>query len=185
MFPTRTAGSPVNQWTWYRSKNQNPNRNPGTEVADLANDWELIGTENDNDADYTPQGVDNDAGPARRHRNGRDLLPAGQGGSIPIRKAATDKAAVGVSANPVQADVANADNNSPDFQHNETNRMVPENASKGTPVLGSNGRASPVAVDRNEDRDTLTYQLDNDNNAANDVPLGSKMELQRTYPSFP
>ena len=80
-------------------------------------------------------------------------------------------AAVGVSANPVQADLAASDNNSPDFQHNETTRMVPENASKGTAVLGSDGQASPVVVDRNEDNDILTYQLDNDNDASNEVAL--------------
>ena len=56
-------------------------------------------------------------------------------------------------------DVSDADNNSPDYALNETNRTVLESASKGTDV----GR--PVVVNRNEDNDTLTYQLDNNNDA--------------------
>ena len=70
-----------------------------------------------------------------------------------------NKAAVGISANPVQPDVSDADNNSPDYALNETNRTVLESASKGTNV----GRL--VEVNQNEDNDILTYQLDDNNDA--------------------
>ena len=38
----------------------------------------------------------------------------------------SDKAAVGISAHRVQADVSDEDNNSPDFNQNATTRSVPE-----------------------------------------------------------
>ena len=148
-------------WTWYRSKNQNPNRDPGTEVTDLTQEWELIiGQANEV---YTPQGKDasnpppsGDAVDETWFLLARVEYTDTEGGS---------KAAVGISANAVQADVSDADNNSPDYTLNETNRTVPENASKGTDV----GR--PVVVNQNEDNDILTYQLDNDNDAKTPVVL--------------
>ena len=155
-------------WTWYRSKNQSPNRDPGTEVTDLTQEWELI-TGQANAAAYTPQGKDaSEAPPSGNAVDETWFLLA--------RVEYTDaegenKAAVGISANPVQPDVSDADNNSPDYNLNETNRTVPESASKGTHV----GR--PVVVNRNEDNDILTYQLD-DNNDAEDG-LGTTGDVGR------
>ena len=145
-------------WTWYRSKNQKPNRNPGTEVANLTNDWEQI--TGANTVDYIPQGVNSDADPATDTAVDETsfLLARVTYTDTP---GGADRAAVGVSANPVQANVTHADNNSPDFNANEDTRTVAENALIGTDV----GR--PVVVNRNEDNDILTYQLDNDNNADN------------------
>ena len=144
-------------WTWYRSKNQNPNRDPGTAVADLAQEWEEItgtgrfsGTGN---MTYNPQGRTADTQNPMVDETwfllARVVYTDGT--------TATDRVAVGISANAVQADVSDADNNSPDYTLNETNRTVLESASKGTNV----GR--PVIVNRNEDQDILTYELDNNN----------------------
>ena len=72
---------------------------------------------------------------------------------------ATDEAdngnelAFGITANPVRADVADSANNSPDFRASKTTRTIPEDTAVGDPI----GR--PVAVDINEDNDTLTYEL--------------------------
>ena len=171
---------PSESWTWYRSKVSNPNRSPSIDNTDTAfiSEWEMITTISgnpvptdvtvlDNDT-YTPQGDDasidnaNEPGDVAADEGwfllGRVVYTDGTG--------ATDRAAVGISANAVQADVSDADNNSPDYTLNEINRTVLESASKGTNV----GR--PVIVDRNEDQDTLTYELDDDNVAGNPLADG-------------
>ena len=111
-----------------------------------------------NAATYTPQGKDCVGRPSRQD------MRVDETWFLLARVEYTDaegenKAAVGISANAVQADVSDADNNSPDYTLNETNRTVPESASKGTNV----GR--PVVVNQNEDNDILTYQLDDNNDA--------------------
>ena len=63
------------------------------------------------------------------------------------------KVAVGISAYPVRANVTDEDNNSPDFNQNETTREIPEDTAVGMPV------GDVVDVDRNEDSDVLTYEI--------------------------
>ena len=146
-------------WTWYRSKNSNPGPNPGTDVADLDQEWELIdGAEA---ATYEPQG--RTAGTQEDMEDETWFLLARV---VYTDAEAGSKAAVGISANAVQADVSDADNNSPDYTLNETTRTVPESATIGTNV------DRPVIVDRNEDQDTLTYELDDDNVAGNPLADG-------------
>ena len=75
--------------------------------------------------------------------------------------ATDDKMARGVSAYPVQAEVSDADNGSPGFSPSgDYARSVPENTDVGTD-LGS----PVVAID--PDGDTLTYELDNDDDPTN------------------
>ena len=129
-------------WTWYRAKVSNPNPDPGTDTTDLTDQWVLIIPANA--AAYTP--VEDDEG---------EFLLA--------RVEYTDthgaeKAAVGLSAYKVQADVEDDDNNSPDFNQDTTTRTILESAAVGD-LVGPN---NPVDVDENEDGDRLTYQLDND-----------------------
>ena len=73
-------------------------------------------------------------------------------GDVPDDNTATSTA-IGVSAYPVRADVADEDNNSPDFRGARTTRTVPEDTPVGDPV------SSPVMVDINEDDDVLTYEI--------------------------
>ena len=164
-------------WTWYRSKVSNPNRSPSIDNTDTAfiSEWEMITPISGNpvptgvtvldDDTYTPQGDDASIDNADQAGD----VAADEGwfllGRVVYtdRTGDTDRAAVGISANAVQADVSDADNNSPDYTLNETNRTVLESASKGTNV------GLPVIVDRNEDQDTLTYELDDDNVAGNPV----------------
>ncbi len=130
-------------WTWYRAKVSDPNRTPGASEASLASEWQLIGAATDDE--YTPTAADQD-----KHLLARVTYTDDHGPT---------KQTVGVSANAVQADVSDLNNNSPDFNRSETTRSVDEEAAKGT-VVGE-----PVDVDRNEDGDTLTYELDNDTDA--------------------
>ena len=169
-------------WTWYRAKVRTPNSNPSNDETDTAftNEWQLItdltgenpANPNPQGADvgentltYTPQGddtsVDNTA-------NAGDVA-ADEGWHLLARVTYSDpqsevgddpKAAVGISAYPVKADVSDDANNSPDFNQDTTTRTVPENRGIGMTV------GQPVDVDQNEDRDRLTYQLDNDRDAA-------------------
>ena len=137
-------------WSWYRSKVASPNRSPGSAVTDLAAEWELIGTATGED--YEPQG--RTAGTTEDAVDETWFLLARAEYMDPE---ATGKATVGISAYAVRADVSDADNNSPDFNQNTTTRTVPENTAVGSDV------GDEVDVDQNEDRDTLTYELDNDN----------------------
>ena len=185
--PDGVASSPT--WTWYRAKVRNPNRNPSTDNTDTAftNEWQLImdltGASPPNPTPsvitkvgedsptYTPQGDDTSLDNAD---NPGDVA-ADEEWHLLARVTYTDpqsmvdddpKAAVGISANPVQADVSDDDNNSPDFNQDRTTRTVREDAGLGTAV------GDQVDVDQNEDSDTLTYELDNDKDASTalDVP---------------
>ena len=166
-------------WTWYRAKNSNPNRKPSTDDTNAAfiNEWEMItdlaalsGTDRnplpsgvtdpgENTETYTPQGDDTSVDNAQVGNEGD--VAADEGWYLLARveytdPEAIDKAAVGISAYPVRADVSDDDNNSPDFNQDTTTRTVPEDRGVGMTV------GLPVDVDVNEDGDTLTYQLDND-----------------------
>ena len=136
-------------WTWYRAKVRKPNPNVGTTVLALGDEWELIA--NENTADYTPQGVNSEANPAT-------TVAVDEGWHLLARVVYTDphgaeKEAVGISANPVRANVTDEDNNSPDFNQSETTREVPEDTAVDMPV------GDVVDVDRNEDSDVLTYEI--------------------------
>ena len=154
----------VSSWRWYQAKVSNPNRNPDLDALDA--EWAMIaaGTGGADSSTYTPQGDDADTEDVE--------LTIDEGKHLLVTASYTDgesepdddpKMAFGISANPVRADVSDEDNNSPDFRLNETTRTVPENIAVGQPV----GR--PVMVDTNEDNDTLTYELDNDNIGENPV----------------
>ena len=173
------------EYTWYRSKVTNPNRNPGTTEAALAGEWEKIEAEwnepspdpvsqltacqieTDNVAAnefYTPQG---DCAPTTAKENtllgqsdeGKYLLvravykddSAVEDDDTPDESATTT--AIGISAYSVRGDVSRNDNNSPDFNASETTRSIPESTAVGMAV------GLPVDVDRNEDDDTLTYEI--------------------------
>ena len=175
-------------WTWYRAKVSNPNRNPSTDDTNVAfiNEWQIItDVSSTNPADdatilsgatYTPQGDDADVDNTDADNAGDVALD--EGWHLLARVQYTDpedagKAAVGISPYPVKADVSDADNNSPDFNQDTTTRTEPENTAVGDPV----GRNNPVDVDQNEDGDRLTYQLDNDRNAATplNAPTGAQI----------
>ena len=182
-------GTPIGMptWTWYRSKVSNPNRNPSTDNTNTAfkNEWEMITdlttAEPSNpgpldatmiiDAEtYIPQGDD---ASIDNTQNGNDGdVAKDEGWFLLARVTYTDpqssegddpKAAVGISAHPVQADVSDVDNNSPDFNQDTTTRTVTEDAAIGTAV------GDEVDVDRNEDNDTLTYERDDDIDPNNPV----------------
>ena len=153
-------------WTWYRSKVADPNKNPGTAVADLAAEWEAIGTATD--AAYTPQGVNNNEVPATGTvmDEGEFLLARVEYNDTPSD---VIQAAVVISAYAVRADVADNVNNSPDFNVNKTTRRVAETAAVDTAV------GVPVDVDQNEDNDVLTYTLDNNGMADDQLPTGTNL----------
>ena len=155
-------------WQWYRAKVSNPDPNPdlGT-IDDAASQWVLIGdsTAADDNVDnatgaYTPQGTDADmtaaADPAVDE--GKKLLVLATYDD-PLTDSTDDNddvQAFAITAYPVQADVADSDNNSPDFASSNAKRTIAESVKKGDAV----GR--PVMVETNEDGDTLTYELDDD-----------------------
>ena len=134
-------------WQWYRAKNSNPDLDPDTTT--LATDWEAISGASS--MSYIPQVIDQDW---------KLLVMAdytdGEGAG---------KSAIGTTYMSVRENVSDDDNNSPDFTHNTTTRSVPEDTAVGANV------GSPVQVDINEDNDTLTYELDNDNDRTNDLLL--------------
>ena len=162
--PDDVTGSPT--WTWWRAKVADPNRTPGAMDADLSAEWEQI-TEQSTD-DYTPQGKDAsaDSPSGEAVDENRHLLARAQY----IDKEGSTKVALGISAYPVQADVADEVNNSPDFNQNKTTRTVPENTAVDQNV------GAPVDVDQNEDNDVLTYELDNNNNATDSLPTGATLD---------
>ena len=134
--PVVAVESPT--WTWYRAKVSNPNRSVGATVLALADEWELIDDANAATYDQTDD------------YEGLYLLARVE---YTDQAGTEGKMAVGISANPVQADVLPADNNSPDFNASTTTREIPENTAVGDPV------GDPVDVDRNEDNDILTYEI--------------------------
>lgn len=137
-------------WQWYRAKVSNPNLSPDPD--ELGNEWTLItGATN---AEYTPQGVDNDVSPpAGTKMDEGAFLLARVAYSDGYTGTATTTAAVGITAYPTRADVSNTLNNSPDFNASKTTRTIPEDTAVGMPV------GDPVDVDRNEDGDVLTYEI--------------------------
>ena len=149
-------------WTWYRSKATTPNpiTDPSdTEAIDL--EWERITTATDDE--YTPVSAD----------QGKFLLARVTYTDTP---GGANRAAVGRSVNTVRADVSNEMNNSPDFNASEVTRSIPEDTAVGDPV------GEVVDVDRNEDFDTLTYEIvevrvtgdgNADHEAADDTTVGS------------
>ena len=137
--PDIVADSPVPTWQWYRAKVTDPNRSPNP--ASLSGEWEMASTTvGVADAeDYTPVAAD----------EGKHLLAR----VVEYTDGAGTSTVVGITANPVRADVSNDDNNSPDFNTSKTTRMIPEDTAVGMPV------GEPVDVDRNEDGDILTYEI--------------------------
>ena len=140
-----------------------------------ASQWVMIGpgsdTVDDDDADdhaeriYTPRGTDAGATAAADPAVDEDkklLVVATYDDTLTATTTADDMVrAFAITANAVQADVADSDNNSPDFASSNAKRTIAESAKKGDAV----GR--PVMVETNEDGDTLTYELD-DNLEADD-----------------
>ena len=141
-------------WTWYRAKVSNPNRNPGTGTDALANEWELIDSAKSDT--YTPQGVDNDVSPPSGTKTDEGLYLLAR---VEYDDVAGTSTAVGITAYATRADVSDAANNSPDFSTDTTEREVPEDTAVGMPV------GDPVDVDTNEDDDVLTYSLVADSNS--------------------
>ena len=126
-------------WTWYRSKATTPN--PITDPSDTDDidlEWEIISGATDDE--YTPVAADQD-----KFLLARVTYTDTPGGA--------NRAAVGSSVNTVRADVSNEMNNSPDFNASEVTRSIDEDAAVGDPV------GDVVDVDRNEDGDTLTYEI--------------------------
>ena len=86
---------------------------------------------------YTPQGDDaatlteEDAVDEGWYLLVRATYTDGQAGNEDQDESET---AIGISANPVQADVSDDDNNSPDFQASRTTRTIPEDTAKGADV---------------------------------------------------
>ena len=158
-------------WQWYKAKNSNPNLDP--DIATLASEWEMINdaTKGSNTATYTPKGKTALAGGAPATGTAVD-----EGWKLLVKADYTDghggpKSAIGITDMPVRADVHNDQNNSPDFGHDTTARLVLEDTAVGANV------GALVKVDTNEDNDTLTYTLDNDKNPATpfDAPAGGDM----------
>ena len=108
----------------------------------IAAEWTPLSGNGANTQTYRPQ--EGPAGDVDRHLLVRALYNDTEGAG---------KAAIGVSAHRVRADVSDEANASPDFESNETTRSVPEDTAVGSPV------GSPVIVDVNEDNDILTYEL--------------------------
>ena len=144
MIDAGDAGN-ITGWQWYRAKNSDPDLDP--DATTLATDWEAISGANS--MSYTPQATD-------------------QGWKLLVKADYRDgegdtKSAIGTTYMPVRVNVLDDDNNSPDFTHNTTTRSVPEDTAVGANM------GAVVGVDINEDNDTLTYELDNDNDRANDL----------------
>ncbi len=146
--PDGNVTSPNHQW--YRSKVDPPDPDPDPAANNFTDKWELItGATREN---YTP------------------VAPADEGKHLLVVISYTDpidsgRSAVATSAHPVQADVPDDINNSPDFSEAMTDRTVPENTGVGEAV------GARVVVDINEDDDTLTYEIvatdrGNDGNSA-------------------
>ena len=131
-------------YQWYRAKVDDPqvgNVDPDVEST-IAAEWTPLSGNGANTQTYRPQ--EGPAGDVGRHLLVRALYNDTEGAG---------KAAIGVSAHRVRADVSDEANASPDFESNETTRSVPEDTAVGSPV------GSPVIVDVNEDNDILTYEL--------------------------
>ena len=131
-------------WQWYRAKNTTPDLTPDlATIDDAGSDWEEIDAATS--VTYTPVAVD----------EGWRLLVAA---SYTDGVGPETNMAPAVSANPVQADVSDGDNRSPDFRDagNGITRSVPED----TEVGGNVGAPVAVPSEGNEDGDILTYELE-------------------------
>ena len=151
------------EWQWYLAKVSSPNRDPDlATLGQPASEWAEIGVVGSgyDSKTYTPQGRLAGTQEAAVDETYHLLVVARYDDGASLDAAAADKIAFGISMYPVKADVSDADNNSPDFHQDTTTRTVPENRGVGMTV------GQPVDVDQNEDGDRLTYQLDNDRNAA-------------------
>ena len=156
---------------WFRAKVANPSPNP--DIATLGDDdseWEVIDVQDSGDdtMEYTPQGTDNPKTPAKEGNGDEgwhllvrveydDAASANNTNDTDITDTEAnedmDRLAVGMTANPVRANVADGDNNSPDFEASNTERTIPEDTAAKAAV------GLPVMVRVNEDNDTLTYEL--------------------------
>ena len=131
---TATATLTVSVWQWDVSKVQVPS------ITDV-NHWEEAGTGSDMQ-EYTP--AESDKGKFLRITATYAVVEGAQ---------TMEAMAQMMSDNRVRADVARADNASPDFRGGEAKRSVDENAPVGTFV------GMPV-VGYDPDKDTLTYSLE-------------------------
>ena len=145
-------------WTWYVSKVTDP-------VADADNHW-VVATGGTPTTDvYTPAG---------KRVEGENVTPDDPNVAVDEGKYlravvrytdvhGAEKTAIGVSMNPVRAEVSsdldgseNPENGSPGFSSaGDYTRSIPESTGRGMPV------GDPVVADEPND-DTLTYELDSD-----------------------
>ena len=164
---TMIAAGNITGWQWYRAKNSNPDLDPEIDTLDGAtSDWETItGAGDPTTATYEPQGAD---------AGWKLLVKAdytdGQGAA---------KSAIVTTDMPVRADVPDDENNSPDFRQDTTVRPVPEDTAVGANV------GDPVRVDTNEDNDTLTYELDDDNDRTNELVTAFDHDNDPSTPDVP
>ena len=142
-------------YLWFRAKVRNPDRNIDPNDVDDVNgsdQWELITGNGANTATYTPQGATPDDPNTPDDEADGDAVD--EGWHLLVKASyPTDQAAIGISEFPVRANVHDNLNNSPDFGTGETTRTVREDIGIGMPV------GARVDVARNEDGDTLTYEL--------------------------
>ena len=139
-------------YQWFRAKVRNPDRNIEDVPDGGSTDWEPLSANGATTETYTPQGaIPDDPDTVDDESAG---VAVDEGWHL-LAKATydTDQTAIGISDYPVQANVHDNLNNSPDFAAAETPRTVPENIEVGMPV------GDAVDVDRNEDNDILTYEL--------------------------
>ena len=191
-FLTDSDGTPVDPqdvaWTWEVSTVKNPERTND-------NDWTAAGgtvsqnvTDRDNPTtSYVPEGDRvEDTVPAIQDANDPDA-PVDEGKYLRVTATYTDgtgteRTAIGMSANPVRPEVTtdldgslNPANGSPGFPANTPPSgfgdgytiEVLEDTDLGTSV------GSPVIATDPQKSDTLTYELDNDDNIANVTPADS------------
>ena len=139
-------------YQWFRAKVRNPDRNIKDVPDSGSTDWEPLGIIGEADTNtYTPQGATPDDPDTGEDESAGD--PVDEGWHLLAKAKYAGQTAIGISDDPVRANVHDNSNNSPDFAAAETSRTVPENIEVGMPV------EDVVDVDRNEDDDTLTYEL--------------------------
>ena len=139
-------------YQWFRAKVRNPDPNIEDVPDGGSTDWEPLSANGATTATYTPQGATPDDPDTVDNESAG--VAVDEGWHLLARATYdTDQTAVGISDYPVQANVHDNLNNSPDFAAADTPRTVPENIEVGMPV------GDAVDVDRNEDDDILTYEL--------------------------
>ena len=137
------------KWTWYTSKVVGP------VVGDLSN-WNVVAAQTDES--YTPVAVD----------EGRYLWVNVEY-TDPQDDTMTRTANV-KSMNPVRAQVSSGANASPDFEDDTDTRTMPESTAVGDPV------GLPVTA-TDTDKDTLTYELDNDTDSTTALVAASDLQF--------